>query len=136
MVPSRGRRQERGEKRCCFYKLFRLFPKERLFEEFAGMEDVATEDTETPLAARKAADEDCALRRKPSLMHGIMEDERNYFRWKVRRIPFGNLLPCRTKCVSVYSVVAAPTKFFEVPKELAVKPAARAAHRNVNEDNF
>ena len=80
-----------------------------------SLEDVATEDTETPLAARKAADEDCALRRKPSLMHGIMEDERNYFGWKDRRLPFGNLLPCRTKCVSVYSVVTAPTKFFEVP---------------------
>ena len=40
-----------------------------------SVEDVATEDTETPSSARKAADEDCALRRKPSLIHGITEDE-------------------------------------------------------------
>ena len=40
-----------------------------------SVEDVTTEDTETPSSARKAADEDCALRRKPSLIHGITEDE-------------------------------------------------------------
>ena len=39
-------------------------------------EDITTEDTETPSAARKAADEDYALRRKPSLIRGIMEDKR------------------------------------------------------------
>ena len=44
-----------------------------------SVEDVTTEDTETPSAARKAADEGCALRRKPLLIHGTMKDERNYF---------------------------------------------------------
>ena len=79
------------------------------------MEDVTTEDTETPSAARKAADEDCALRRKPPLILGTTKDGWNYFGWKVRRPLFGNRLPCRTKCGSVYSVVPAPTKIFEVP---------------------
>ena len=81
-------------------------------------EDVTTEDTETPSAARKAADEDCALRRKPPLILGTTKDGWNYFGWKVRRPLFGNRLPCRTKCGSVYSVVPAPTKIFEVPKPM------------------
>ena len=37
------------------------------------VEDVTTEDAETPSAARKAADEERALRRKPSLIHGTMK---------------------------------------------------------------
>ena len=77
-------------------------------------EDVTTEDTETPSAARKAADEDCALRRKPPLILSTTKDGWNYFGWKVRRPLFGNRLPCRTKCGSVSSVVPAPTKIFEV----------------------
>ena len=79
-----------------------------------SVEDVTTEDTETPSAARKAADEDCALRRKPPLILGTTKDGWNYFGWKVRRPLFGNRLPCRTKCGSVSSVVPAPTKIFEV----------------------
>ena len=39
-----------------------------------SVEDVTTEDTETPSAARKAADEDRALRRKPPSPRGSMKD--------------------------------------------------------------
>ena len=80
-----------------------------------SVEDVTTEDAETPSAARKAADEDCALRRKPPLILGTTKDGWNCCGWKVQRQSFDSLLPCRTKCGSVYSVVPAPTKIFEVP---------------------
>ena len=42
----------------------------------SSKDSVENVTTETPSAARKAADEDCALRRKPSLIRGIMEDKR------------------------------------------------------------
>ena len=42
-----------------------------------SVEDASTEYTETPSAARNAADEERALRRKPSLIHGTMKDGRN-----------------------------------------------------------
>ena len=51
------------------------------------------------------ADEDCALRRKPPSTRDSTKDGWNYFGWKVRRMPSDNLLPCRAKRVSVYSVV-------------------------------
>ena len=38
----------------------------------SSKDSVENVTTETPSAARKAADEDCALRRKPSLIHGVM----------------------------------------------------------------
>ena len=47
--------------------------KTSLFEGFCSF--LTTE----PPATRKAADEDCALRRKPPLIHCAMKDERNCF---------------------------------------------------------
>jgi hypothetical protein len=38
----------------------------------SSKDSVENVTTETPSAARKAADEDCALRRKPPLIHGVM----------------------------------------------------------------
>ena len=67
-----------------------LFDAGNLGSSKDSEEDVTTEDTETPSAARKAADEDCALRRKPPLILGTTKDGWNCCGWKVRRPPFGS----------------------------------------------